>query len=247
MCTCLTCVFVSYNGQRGCSKCKKFFKTERFGAKPDFSGYEQEEWEKRTLKNHQMISCQQHKQAKSRSAQQDIERAEGVRFSVLVELPSFDPIRCLIIDPMYNPYLGTAKYVTLFWIENQILSSDDLRVLQERVLKIVAPRSLGRLPLKVSTHFAGFTADQWRNWVVAYSAIALHSVLPPQHLQYWLVFVKACILGSQNVTIQNIHLAHKYLKMFCKKFQDVNGRLHAQYAFAPRFGRMLVWRRRPFA
>ena len=36
----------------------------------------------------------------------------GCRYSVLVDLPYFDPIRMLLIDPMHNLYMGTAKHIT---------------------------------------------------------------------------------------------------------------------------------------
>ena len=35
---------------------------------------------------------------------------EGCRYSVLLDLPYFDPVRMTIIDPMHNLYLGTAKH-----------------------------------------------------------------------------------------------------------------------------------------
>ena len=39
------CGFLSYNADKGCSKCLKSFPTESFGEKPDFSGYDCENWE----------------------------------------------------------------------------------------------------------------------------------------------------------------------------------------------------------
>ena len=49
---------------------------------------------------------------------------------------------------------------------------------------LYAPHSVGRLPLKIGTGFSGFTADQWRNWTVGFSAIVLRGVLPAEHLRY---------------------------------------------------------------
>lgn len=79
------------------------------------------------------------------------------------------------------------------------------------------------MPVKISSNFAGFTADQWKNWIMVYS-VALKDVLPTEHMRYWLLFVKACILlGTRSLTTQNISLADQYLVLFCKKFQEVNG------------------------
>ena len=38
------------------------------------------------------------------------------------------------------------------------------QIIKDRVSSIVAPKDIGRLPLKISSSFAGFTADQWKNW-----------------------------------------------------------------------------------
>ena len=43
----------------------------------------------------------------------------GVRYSPLIEVPYFDPIRFCIIYPMHNLFLGTAKAVLKdVWLQN---------------------------------------------------------------------------------------------------------------------------------
>jgi hypothetical protein len=44
-----------------------------------------------------------------------------VRYSVLIELPYFDPIKYTVIDPMHNLFLGTAKYCLNLWLKQEIL------------------------------------------------------------------------------------------------------------------------------
>lgn len=46
------CGFSSFSATLGCSKCKKRFPTEVFGDKPDYSGYDVDNWEKRSHKEH---------------------------------------------------------------------------------------------------------------------------------------------------------------------------------------------------
>ena len=58
--------------------------------------------------------------------------------------------------------------------------------MKEQMLHLHAPHSAGRLPLRIGSGFAVFTADQWRNWTIGYSPIVLRQVLPSQ---YWLLFV----------------------------------------------------------
>ena len=45
--------FISFSSLQGCSKCMKTFSCEAFGTKPDFSGYEREQWDMRTQELHQ--------------------------------------------------------------------------------------------------------------------------------------------------------------------------------------------------
>ena len=195
----------------------------RLNNKTCCSGFDYSKWPKRNVIDHRE-HANEHLLANHRSKQEEIERNYGVRYSVLLELPYFDPIRMAVVDPMHNLFLGTAKFVMQFWIENDILTKNDLLSIEQTVSQHKAPRSSGRLPTKISSGFAGFSADQWRNWTTVYSNIALQPVLPSQHLQYWLLFVKACkLLCTRTITTSNIEQAHQYLKLFCTKFESVNG------------------------
>ena len=65
--------------------------------------------------------------------QHRIEQDYGVRYSVLLELPYFDPPRVCIVDPMHNLLLGTAKHMIDIWKQNGVLTSKDFEVIQESV------------------------------------------------------------------------------------------------------------------
>ena len=142
-----------------------------------------------------------------------------------MELPYFNPIRNTIIDPMHNLFLGTSKHCMELWTQKGIISRSDFAKMEERMSRLSAPHSMGRLPLKIASGFSGFTADQWRNWTICYSVIVLRGILPREHLQYWLLFVKACTLLCTRCLYKNyVNLADQYLVLFCKKFEEVNGK-----------------------
>ena len=125
---------------------------------------------------------------------------------------------------MHNLFLGTAKHCLELWVKKDIITRKDFLKMEEQMLHLHAPHSAGRLPLKIGSGFAGFTADQWRNWTIGYSPIVLRQVLPREHLQYWLLFVKGCsILCSRCLLKEHVELAHNYLHMFCCQFLQVNG------------------------
>ena len=98
---------------------------------------------------------------------------------------------------MHNLFLGTAMFVMQFWIANDILTKQQLACIGISVAQHKAPRSVGRLATKISSGFAGFSADQWCNWTIIYSVIALRTVLPPQHLQYWLLLKRALYFAHE--------------------------------------------------
>ena len=46
------CGFLGVNATKGCSKCLKSFPTFSFGSKPDYSGYQFENWTSQTHRDH---------------------------------------------------------------------------------------------------------------------------------------------------------------------------------------------------
>ena len=56
----------------------------------------------------------------------------GCRYSVLLELPYFQPIEMLLIDPMHNFYLGTAKHFARdVWIGRNITNTTGLSKIED--------------------------------------------------------------------------------------------------------------------
>lgn len=118
----------------------------------------------------------------------------GVRYSVLLSLPYFDPVRFTVIDPMHNLYLGSGKHVFKVWLDRNLITLKDLEHFEEKMKLFKVPASAGRLPLNISSSHGGFTANQWSNWILIFSSILLKGVLPNEHLLCWLLFVRACSL-----------------------------------------------------
>ena len=82
------------------------------------------------------------------------------------------------IDPMHNLLLGTAKHVMDTWKRLSVIDSKNYDITQKRV---VSPPDIGRLPFKIASGFAGFTAEQWKKWVVFFSLFSLKDVIPLHH------------------------------------------------------------------
>ena len=205
--------------------------------KRDYSGYDQENWQERNLSEHRRQAIN-YTQAQTKSEQKLIESEYGIRYSALLELPYFDPIRFAVVDPMHNLYLGSGKHAIQVWIDQGILTKKHFIEIEQIVSKFKTPQNTGRIPLKIASGFSGFTADQWQNWIVNFSPVCLKGILPTNHLRCWLLFVQACrLLCTRIITVEAIDQADKYLLQFCKQFQLLYGSeiLYTSYASPPTF------------
>ena len=70
-----------------------------------------------------------------------------------------------------------------------------------------------------------FTADQFKNWTLVFSSIALKGILPEEHLQLWKAFVKACsIMCRRNISKSACRTADCLLVQFCKSVESLYGK-----------------------
>ena len=66
--------------------------------------------------------------------------------------------------------------------------------IEKRIDLFTVPAVVGRLPSRIGSQYGGFTAKQWKNWILLYSAVALKGLLPSDDMRCWLLFVGACSL-----------------------------------------------------
>ncbi len=199
------CGFLSYNAHQGCSRCTKSFAL-------GYSGFDRENWSKRSRSEH-LTTVSRTKLCKTKRAMYEIECSKGYRYAELLRLPYFAPSRMLAIDPMHNLFLGSAKHVLKdIWIDRGIITEAQFVVIQNRV------DDVGRIPNKIRSGFASFTADQFKNWIVYFSILALHDILVGDHLECWRHFILACrYLCKSSVTSDELKLADALLMHFCKR------------------------------
>lgn len=215
------CGFLGHSASLGCSKCLKIF-PGTVGNK-NYSGFDRAMWPARNTEAHRenvkkILECK----TKTERAQKESEF--GCRYSSLLRLPYFDPCRMSIIDPMHNIFLGSAKHILHLWLDQNIISFAQFEQIQECVDGFVVPSDIGRIPLKIKSGFAGFTADQFKNWITLFSIPALFGILTGQHLECWRHFVIACrILCKRSLLHNDIILADVLLMKFCTRVQELYG------------------------
>ena len=94
----------------------------------------------------------------------------------------------------------------------------------KRCKKFDVPSSIGRLPINLSSNYGGFKASQWQTWIIVYSPVVLKDLIPADHLQCWLLFVRACTILSQRILkVSNVYTADLFLVQFCRKFEVLYG------------------------
>ena len=67
----------------------------------------------------------------------EMESSFGLRYSRLLDLPYFDPIRGHAVDPMHNLLLGTAKHTFSVWLKLGILNDDKIQIIDSRMVEYI--------------------------------------------------------------------------------------------------------------
>ena len=216
------CGFYGYHATYCCSKCLKQFPST-FTMRPDYSGFNRNEWRARSSVLHRELA-EQVKCAQSKSSRHKAEQEAGIRYSELLRLPYLDIVRCHLIDPMHNLFLGTSKRMLTLWKDVGLLNHSDMEKIQEGIDGIIPPINIGRIPSKISAGFAGFTAEQWMHWTIIYSPFVLRDYLPLEHYTLWCMFSKACSLICQPyVHAREVENADELLMSFCTGVQTLYG------------------------
>ena len=216
------CGFLGHNAKLGCNKCLKQFETPTLG-QTNYSGFDRGNWPCRSAENHRH-NVRETLIQNTKTTQRNKETELGCRYSTLLQLVYFDPVRYTVIDLMHNLYLGTGKYLFKLWVSLGFLGKTELEEIDRLLECFIVPNSIGRLPSNISSNFGGFKAAQWRSWITIFSPVVLKSLLPAEHLRCWLLFVRACsILGHRIVTKSDVESADLLLVTFCKTFQQLYG------------------------
>ena len=220
------CGFLNHNATFGCNKCfKKFshYPSPNGGVLTDYSEFDRENWPLRMNSDHRSKVVELLKE-QTPSALQQAESKIGLRYSVLLSLAYFDPVRFTVIDPMHNLYLGSGKHSFEVWFEKDLITKKDFQKLEEQMKLFTTPYNAGRLPTSIGSGYGGFIANQWSNWITIFSPILLKEILPDEDLHCWLLFVRACsLLKPRFITKNDAELADLCLLQYCKKCQDLYG------------------------
>lgn len=164
----------------------------------------------------------------SNAARKRFVKQTGVRWSELLRLPYFDPIRFLTVDPMHCLFLGIAKWIVKrIWVDERVLTPEHLKNIQRKMNLIQVPADLGRIPRKIDCGegFSNFTADQWRTFFTIYATTSLWEYLPVIDRTILTHFVRVClILVGRIIESDSIREANERLIKIVNLIEEHYGR-----------------------
>lgn len=123
------CGFVGHNTKLGCNKCLKEFLIQE--NKTDLFGYDRENWSFATHRS---------QTAKSKPLQifKSLNMASGTQY--YCNSPILTQANSQLFDPMHNLFLGTGKHAFKVWLDNDVISKQQLEL---RIHEFCSPTCIG--------------------------------------------------------------------------------------------------------
>ena len=116
------------------------------------------------------------------------------------------------IEEFWDEVVDSLKEVNQV---DEVLTHHNLKGSRKKVNRCLNSEDMGRIPCKIALEFSNLTADEWKNWTLLCSIIALSDILPEDHLKCWQFYVSACnILSSSVASLNNIEEAHEMMQSF---------------------------------
>ena len=217
--------FTSYNSINTCHKCKKQFDAIIAGDKArDFSNFDVDKWIRRTCEEYREYAKKWLKTS-SEAERKRKEKENGTRWSVLLDLPYFDPIHHVDIDIMHNLLLGLTKKMVTIWTSPTtvgrktvppMLSTARLKEMQSLLeQKLVLPlghagSSIAR-KIAIGDGFSHFKAEEWATWLLVLSPHLLPQCISKEAYDHYMLLVKASkTLFAPSLSLSELEQAQEY-------------------------------------
>ena len=210
--------------RHACYRCTRVFQALPNERRLDFSGFE--EYPRQNAQQLREVAFV-YRDASS-DHRKEIFREKGIRWTELARLSYLDLCRATVVDPMHNLFLGTARRILdRAWLNSEPprITKSQIEEIQKAIDATPLPSDMGRIPLKVASGFASFTADQWRTWTLVYSTLTLRNVLGEEDRRIWQDFVDAVSIWTQRIiSVDEVDKGHQLMIHFLNGVQEQYGR-----------------------
>ncbi|XP_051171576.1 uncharacterized protein LOC127288266 [Leptopilina boulardi] len=143
--------------------------------------------------------------------------------SVLLSLLTFDIVWGFPVDYLHAVLLGVVKYIFNIWIEANIITTGNLRKLNEKLLQMTPPQEIHRQPRPINEK-AKWKASEWRSFLLFYSVICLKDLIPAEVLNHYALLVESIfILLKDSISEEELRICEEKLLIFVAKLQEMFG------------------------
>lgn len=144
--------------------------------------------------------------APSKKEQERLARKFGVKYSSLLRLDYWDPIRFMVVDSLHAFWLGVCRSLMTMWRDRKWKKgSKHLSIMQARLDAMRVPADVCRLLNKWSSNMSGLTGHQVKAFVGCFSTAVFVGFLSEQEEKLWTHLVIASrILSLHLITGQEI-------------------------------------------
>ena len=129
-------------------------------------------------KDQTRLQGQQYLQAldKSKAQATQVANANGVKYSELLRLPYYDPIRMSPVDHMHGFFLNMIKHESQLQLENietSGMTARNVEIFADRIKRLQVPYDIGRLPVNIAD--PKLSLSGWRAIVAEFRVLQLMS------------------------------------------------------------------------
>lgn len=229
----------SYNSANACSKCNHLFQSiQGHPYRRNFADAPRnDDWIVRDADTHRR-NADIWLRTPTAAARAELEKSNGVRYSELLRLRYFDPIKFVVFDICHNTFMGTAKRMmrNIWREENNLINQQTEALITRSHLKemsltcannFVLPfgydgQSIGRKMVIGDVGFSHMKSDEFKTWVLAMSPYLLSMRLPKIYYDNWMDFVSANkYLSSPVISLEEVDIMHMHMKNFVNGFVNV--------------------------
>lgn len=158
----------------------------------------------------------------SKAEQERHEKLTGARWTELHRLKYFNNVRCTVVDPTHNLFLGTAKRMADHWIDTGLITAAQLNEIEQLAKTVLLPPGYEAVVHKIGAKFSFMKAAEWKSWCLVYSPLLLFNVLPEKHFTHWMKFVDAFrLLCKPSITKTELDEANELLLSFCRECEKI--------------------------
>jgi len=150
-------------------------------------------------------AAEEWRNARTKKEQARVAQSTGVKYSVLLQLDYWNPIRHVVVDSLHCFWLGICRTLMKKWRDNKWASGKALDTMQKRLNAMRVPPHVCRLLNKWASNMSGLTGHQVKAFVGCFSLVVYEGFLDEKESKLWNHLVKASrILSAHALTADQI-------------------------------------------